>query len=163
MSTQVYSNFEQRTLYRSSENIDNQPLIDNVIIPMSIGAQHVGPFPAFENANYSYDPLLKILVFHTEGVYNIGLTTAWSLTAADGRLEHYMTLNAGELPKYGLTAIGGVIGPINVGPALSSNVTIKIKVGDIMFFWCSGNNSGVQTLIGTTGVLRTEYFVTKIS
>ena len=164
MSNQVYSNLSERVLYRSSEELDSETMEDNQIVTQSIGVIAVGPFRALSppNPNYEYIPATKTLLFHTEGVYSISLTTAWSLTVADGRLMQYITKN-NDLDRFGITAIGGVVGPINVGPALSSNVVLKLKVDDFVSFWCSGNNSGVQTIIGSLGIIKSAYFVSKIS
>ena len=165
MSNQVYSNFSDREIYRSSSSLDCNTFGPNQIIPNSLAAQHVGtflPFPA--NANYSYDPLTGFLTFNTEGVYSIGLITVWTLTVSDGRIEQYMLKNGGSIPKLGNTAVLGVVtsDPL-AGTVLSSNITIKLNVGDNITFWCSGNNSGVQTLIGSTSSNRSEYFVSKLS
>ena len=164
MSNQVYSNFADRELYRSSDSLDCNTMGPNQIVPQSPSAQHVGPFLALPpNANYSYNPLDGVLTFHTEGVYSIGLTTSWFLTVVDGRIRQYMLLNDAALPNFGDTAIRGYVSPINQGPSMASNITLKLNVDDNITFWCSGSNSGVQTIVGSAGNPRSEYFVSKIS
>ena len=164
MSNQVYSNFADRELYRSSGFVDCNTFGLDQIIPNSLDAQHVGPFlPLTANANYSYDPSTGFLTFHTEGVYSIGLITVWSLTVSDGRIEQYMLINNAVIPRFGNTSVAGKTGGPLGGSVMSSNITTKLNVGDNCTFWCSGNNTGIQTLIGSSSINRSEYFVTKLS
>lgn len=164
MSNQVYSNFADRELYRASGSLDNQTIGPNQVVPNSLSDQNVGPFltiPA--NANYSYDVSNGFLTFNTEGVYSIGLNTVWSMTNDDGggAVSHFMDLNGASLPRFGFVSQRPVVG--GAGNSLYSNVVFKLNVGDYIRFRCFANNGGTQTIIGSSGNPRSEYFVSKLS
>ena len=168
MSTQVYSNFEQRKLYRGPQEVNRQSIINDIVIPSNFDAIEINAFRAlsFPNANYSYDPLTRRLTFTTEGVYCIGLTTAWTLTnsVSTTRCLQYMLLNEFAEPKFGACSMHGYLATTDtVANLLSSNETLKLKIGDQITFWVSGLNGGTQTLKNETSSYRTEFFVTKLS
>ena len=165
MSNQVYSNFETRKLYRSSESLDCQTMGPNQIVPDSLAVQNVGPFLLLPvNANYTYETSTKRLTFKNDGVYSLLLQTSWTLTAAGGRCTHYMLLNGLTQPKFGATSSAGyVTSTDDEALILSSNVLLKVKIGDQISFFVSGNNGGIQTLRDDSSTYRTEFFVSKLS
>ena len=164
MSNQVYSNFSERKLYRSSESLNSQIMESNQIIPNDAAYHNVGPFlPLPPNSNYSYDPPSGDLTFHTEGVYSIGLSTIWSMTNDDGggSVRQYIEIDGASLPRLGLVSQRPIVSP--VGNSLYSTVVIRLNAGQFVRFKCLANNGGTQTIVGSDGTPRTEFFVSKIS
>ena len=162
MSNQVYSNFETRKLYRSSESLDCQTMGPNQIVPDSLAVQNVGPFLLLPvNANYTYVPSTGFLQFHTEGVYAISLNTIWTTTNDNGVIAQYMDIDGASLPKFGYVTAKPVVG---VTPSsLYSNIVLRINAGQNIRFRCFANNTGTQTIIGSSGNPRSEFCVSKLS
>jgi len=164
MSNQVYSNFETRKLYRNSETINFNSLLSIITIPSNTGPVEINSFKPLNNANYTYETSTKRLTFKNDGVYSLLLQTSWTLTAAGGRCTHYMLLNGLTQPKFGATSSAGyVTSTDDEALILSSNVLLKVKIGDQISFFVSGNNGGIQTLRDDSSTYRTEFFVSKLS